>query len=44
MNNLMKNITPSIAVMAVGLAGAFFVYNVYFKNDVNMKKLLLKTA
>ena len=31
----MKNITPSIAVMAVGLAGAFFVYNVYFKNDVN---------
>ena len=35
MNNLMKNITPSIAVMAVGLAGAFFVYNVYFKNDVN---------
>lgn len=34
-NSIMKNVTPSVAVMAVGLAGAFFVYNVYFKNDVN---------
>ena len=31
--NIMRNVTPAIAVMAVGLAGAYFVYNVYFSDS-----------
>lgn len=30
--NMMRNIVPSIAVMAIGLVGAYFVYNVYFSD------------
>lgn len=32
--NIMKNVTPSITVMAVGLVGAYFVYNTYFSDKV----------
>lgn len=33
-NNLVKNTTPAIAVMVVGLVGAYFVYDNYFSERV----------
>ncbi len=32
--NIIKNITPSITVMVIGLVGAYFVYNTYFSDRV----------
>jgi len=32
--NILKNITPSVTVMVVGLVGAYFVYNTYFSDRV----------
>ncbi|MCB9991233.1 MAG: colicin transporter [Rhodospirillales bacterium] len=32
--SIMRNITPSVSVMVVGLVGAYFVYNVYFSDRV----------
>lgn len=29
-NNVIKNVTPAVAVMVVGLVGAYFVYDNYF--------------
>lgn len=31
--NIFKNIAPSIAVMVIGLVGAYFVYNTYFSGS-----------
>jgi len=33
-NNLVRNTTPAIAVMVVGLVGAYFVYDNYFSERV----------
>lgn len=32
--NIIRNITPSVTVMVVGLVGAYFVYNTYFSDRV----------
>lgn len=32
--NIMRNVTPSLTVMVVGLVGAYFVYNTYFSDRV----------
>jgi len=32
--NVFKNITPSVAIVVAGLAGAYLVYNTYFSDNV----------
>ena len=34
LKNIMKNVTPAFTVMAVGVLGAYMVYNVYFSDRV----------
>lgn len=34
LKNIMRNLTPSLSVMVIGLVGAYFVYNVYFSDRV----------
>ncbi len=34
LKSIMRNVTPSFTVMALGLVGAYFVYNTYFSDRV----------
>ena len=46
MNNVLRNITPAIAVMVAGLAGAYLVYDNFFstKNDAGTVAMIAPAA